>query len=53
MSIHTSIGADSAKVEDIGSNFIVGDGGCVVPLLAGQTLQGVPGIGLPVLTTRD
>jgi multidrug efflux pump subunit AcrB len=44
------------KLENANRSFLVGafrDGGKSLPVLAGQTLQGVPDIGLLLLTTRD
>jgi multidrug efflux pump subunit AcrB len=44
------------KLTNANRSFLVGafrDGGKSVPVLAGQTLQGVPDIGLLLLTTRD
>ncbi len=44
------------KLTNANRSFLVGafrDGGKSLPVLAGQTLQGVPDIGLLLLTTRD
>ena len=44
------------KISNANRSFQVGtfrDGGKTLPVLAGQTLQGVPDIGLLLLTTRD
>ena len=44
------------KIANANRSFLVGtfrDGGRAVPVLAGQTLQGVPDIGLMLLTSRD
>jgi len=44
------------KLENANRSFLVGafrDGGKSLPVLAGQTLQGVPDIGLLLMTTRD
>ena len=44
------------KISNANRSFQVGtfrDGGKALPVLAGQTLQGVPDIGLLLLTTRD
>jgi multidrug efflux pump subunit AcrB len=44
------------KLTNANRSFLVGafrDGSASVPVLAGQTLQGVPDIGLLLLTTRD
>ncbi len=44
------------KLENANRSFLVGtfrEGGKALPVLAGQTLQGVPDIGLLVLTSRD
>ena len=44
------------KLENANRSFLVGafrDGGASLPVLAGQTLQGAPDIGLLLLTTRD
>ena len=45
-----------AKVRDANRSFVAGhvrEGGGISTVAAGQTLQGVPDIGLLLLTTRD